>query len=167
MAVGMDGFLGKPIGAESLLPLMRELVESPTARKASAQKRGSADPKVRPAKSDPPAIDHQDLLDRLGGDDELLAELAQIFEAETPRIMGALRSAIDANDVASVKRVAHTLRGSVAVFGAHAASHAAQSLEHMARGGSLDRAPDALATLDAEIVRLSDELTRLTRSHGA
>lgn len=157
MAVGMDGFLGKPISAETLLPLMTELVD--------ADKGAS---KVRPTKAaSPPAIDQRDLLERLGGDDELLTELAEIFHVETPRMMAALRTAVEANDAPNVQRVSHTLRGSVAVFGAHAASHAALTLEHMARGGSLAGAAEALATLDDEIARLSEELTRLTRSPRA
>jgi CheY-like chemotaxis protein len=157
MAVGMDGFLGKPISADTLLPLMTELVHP-----EHTHLKGRA---TTPA--NPPAIDQRDLLERLGGDDELLMELTDIFHAETPRMMAALRTAVDAGDATNVQRVSHTLRGSVAVFGAHAASHAALALEHMARGGSLAGASDALATLDDEIARLSEELTRLTRSSRA
>jgi CheY-like chemotaxis protein len=168
-AVGMDGFLGKPISADTLLPLMRELVHAEQADlKGRATMDRSADLNGRPTKpANPPAIDQQDLLERLGGDDELLAELTDIFHAETPRMMAALRTAVDAGDATNVQRVSHTLRGSVAVFGAHAASHAALALEHLARGGSLTGASDVLATLDAEIARLGDELTRLTRSSRA
>ena len=156
MAVGMDGFLGKPISADTLMPLMEELVSAG----------GRSDSRsAKPAQ--PPAIDQRDLLERLGGDAELLVELTQIFHVETPRMLAALRTAVDAGDATNVQRVSHTLRGSVAVFGAHAATHAAQALEHMARGGSLAGAHDALATLDDEIARLSDELARLTRSDDA
>lgn len=169
MAVGMDGFLGKPISADTLLPLMRDLVQTAKAAGTADRKTDvKADAKVRPAAATAaPAIDRADLLERLGGDAELLAELAEIFYAETPRMLTALRTAAEVGDASNVQRVAHTLRGSVAVFGAHAASQAAQSLEQMARGGSLAGSAGALAALDEEVARLSDELRRLTRSEGA
>src|SRR5262249_21710220 len=101
MAAGMDGFLGKPVTPELLLPLMEQLMFG----RGRMTERASR-----------PAIDRQQVLDRIDGDEDLLAELSAIFQAESPRMLESLRTAIEALDAAAVHRVAHTLKGSVAIF---------------------------------------------------
>ena len=57
-----------------------------------------------------------------------------------------------------MQRLAHTIKGAVDSCGASRAYDAAMVLERMGRGGELDGAPAAYATLGREIERVLPEL---------
>ena len=97
-------------------------------------------------------------LESTGGDRELLRELIGVFLAEAPRWMRDLESALGRGDAAEVQRLAHTIKGAVDSCGASRAYDAAMVLERMGRGGELDSAPAAYATLGREIERVLPEL---------
>ena len=71
-------------------------------------------------------IDRQVALSRVGGDAELLKEIAQLFIDDYPRAMADIRQAADRGDAKSLERSAHGLKGSVANFGAPSAVEAAR-----------------------------------------
>src|SRR5262249_62126849 len=58
----------------------------------------------------------------------------------------------------AVKRVAHTLKGAVAIFGARRSTAAALRLEGMGRAGELKEAPGALAELRQSLGALLEAL---------
>jgi HPt (histidine-containing phosphotransfer) domain-containing protein len=93
-------------------------------------------------------------LDRLGGDEEFLQELCQIFLKESPKLMEKLREAISVSDGEAVMRAAHSLRGELGYLGAAGALQAAQELEDMGQNNDLFRAYAALAALEGEMTRL-------------
>ena len=99
-------------------------------------------------------IDWSVALDYVGGDRKLLRDLAGIFLDECPRWMAELRQAIAARSAADLKRLGHTLKGSLGHFGVRAGFDAAYQLEKMARDGMLDGAPGACAALAVELERL-------------
>jgi len=100
-------------------------------------------------------------LSRVGGDEELLKEIAQIFLDECPDALSAIRMAAETGDAAKLERAAHSLKGSIGNFGAKAAYDAAYRLETMGRSGELGNTSDALRDLDAALARLTPELSRL------
>ena len=85
------------------------------------------------------AIDRVSLLDRVGGDEELLREITSIFLAEYPELLRSIQNGLAAGDAQRVERAAHSLKGSVANFGADSATQAAYRLETIGRKGSLHR----------------------------
>ena len=74
-------------------------------------------------------VDRAAVLDRVGGDEELLREITCIFLTEYPRLIDEIRSAVDSRDAKRLERAAHSLKGSVSNFGAQAATEAAYRLE--------------------------------------
>ena len=102
-------------------------------------------------------------LESTGGDRELLRELIGMFLAEAPGWMRELESALGRGDAAEVQRVAHTIKGAVDSCGASRAYDAAMVLERMGRGGELDGAPAAYATLGRELERVLPELAGYAR----
>lgn len=109
----------------------------------------------------PPAFDPEEVLARVEGDRDLLAELVEIFHAESPRLLTDLRRCVEANDPKGVEDAAHALKGSVTNFGGRAASAAALALEVMGRKGDLAGAQSRLAELEWEVDRLSRGLGRM------
>src|ERR1700742_4141085 len=80
-----------------------------------------------------PAVDRELALARVGGDSELLHEIAELFIDEYPRSLIELRDAIAKGDAKAVERTAHGLKGSVSNFGAAAAVEAALTIETLGR----------------------------------
>jgi len=103
-------------------------------------------------------LDEAATLDRVGGDVEFLAEIADLFQEDCPKLVGELRDAIARGDRVMVERKAYTLKGSAANFGAEPARRAALKLELLGRGGDLKEAPQALTELEVEINRLTGAL---------
>jgi PAS domain S-box-containing protein len=128
LAAGMDGYLAKPIDPPSLF--------------AAIESRAPMD-----HQSDP-AIDRASLLARMGGDEELMRDVVQLFLADCPERLAAIRAAIDRGDAAGLKGEAHTLKGAAANLSAAALADAARSLEQIG-------ASQTLAAAEAAWQRLS------------
>ena len=86
-------------------------------------------------------------LDRVGGDEDLLQEIAGIFLEEYASQLAAVRSAVREKDAGALPRSAHSIKGSVDNFGANEACAAALRLEMLARNRDLAASDPALAEL--------------------
>jgi HPt (histidine-containing phosphotransfer) domain-containing protein len=97
------------------------------------------------------------MLARVGGDVELLREIAALFLESYPRLLAEIRRAIALSHSANLTRAAHTVKGAVSSFAAHTAFEAARRLEFMGRNGDLthfdgrDRAERTYAELEEAI----------------
>lgn len=100
-------------------------------------------------------------LSRMGGDEELLQEIARVFIDDYPKVLAQVRQAIRAQDPVLLERSAHTLKGSVANFGAPKAVEAALELEQMGRNRQLRTTSEALARLEHALGELHVELEGL------
>ena len=100
-------------------------------------------------------------LERLGGDEELLREVARLFLDEYPALMVGIREAVAARDADALQRAAHSLKGSVSNFGADAAYNAALVLEMMGRTRDLAQAERGLAELDEALQYIHPALLEL------
>ena len=107
------------------------------------------------------AIDRAELLNRLGDDRELIAEVVDLFVADRATLLGDLRRALSANDPKATREAAHRLKGVLATLAASAAAASAQRLEELARKGDLGAVPSMLDGLEREVDAAQAELTRL------
>jgi CheY-like chemotaxis protein/HPt (histidine-containing phosphotransfer) domain-containing protein len=151
LAAGMDDYVGKPVRAQELYEAL--------ARSVAA---GGA-PSSPSAVHRPPStvLDEADVLDRVGGDRELLREVVGMFLETSPGSLTELREAVVRRDAAGVHRLAHAFKGMVGHFGAGAAVEAAQRLEDLGRAQDLGRAEEAYAALAGAVERLRPALDRL------
>src|SRR5262249_52762153 len=122
----------------------------------------------RPAVPPAPAVsggaeifDRNEALRRVGGDEDLLRSLAELFLGTCPAALAALGEAVAQRDPGKVRRPAHALKGSVSHFGAGPAFEAAGRLETMGRQENLAGADAAWAALVAEVERLEPALASL------
>ena len=106
-------------------------------------------------------LDRATALARVGGDLELLKEIAALFLDEYPRALDDMHKALAAGDAHTLERAAHGLKGSVANFGAPAAVDAAFQLEQAGKAGKLDQVPAALAALERTLACLHAELSSI------
>jgi len=154
LAAGMDGYISKPIDAAQLF----DIVEGADAQTATP-------PPAPPSPADP-VWDVAAALAHVGGDRALLCEMTELFLAEVPRLLGAVRSAVGEADAGSVERAAHKLKGSLSIFAARGALTAARRLEELGRAGDLTDAGAAVQALDRETERLLSEMTAF-RTNGS
>jgi len=151
LEAGMDDYVAKPVRPKNLLQAVECWATTTAILESSA-------PAARPATE---AMDREAAQERLGGDTDLLVELAGLFLDECPRLLSEIRCAAARQDGKALERAADSLKGSVANFGADAAMEAAAALAHMGRQGHLQSAPEACATLEAEIEGLKEALANI------
>ncbi|HTS78823.1 MAG TPA: Hpt domain-containing protein [Bryobacteraceae bacterium] len=106
-------------------------------------------------------LDREVALARVGGDAELLREVAALFLADYPRVLEDLRDAIARSDAQALERTAHGLKGSVSTFGAQQAMEAARTLESLGRAHQFDEVRQVLTTLELALAALRPELEGL------
>jgi two-component system sensor histidine kinase/response regulator len=106
-------------------------------------------------------LDRQFALSRVGGDVELLKEIAVVFLADYPNSLREIRAAIDSGDPILLERAAHSLKGSVANFGARDAVASALRLEQMGRARQMRDCAGAFQELDQALAALHPELAAL------
>ncbi|MFO1064713.1 MAG: Hpt domain-containing protein [Pirellulales bacterium] len=80
-------------------------------------------------------LDLDEALRNLGGDEDLLCEIAKVFVDDVPALARDLEIAFDQSDYRSARLIAHSLKGLCATFGAEPARSRAQTLEHLFADG--------------------------------
>jgi len=151
LAAGMDGYVPKPIQAQELRRVMDELVCPPAPASGAAAEE---------------VLDRATVLECVGGDQALLAEIIQLFLSQCPRWLAEIRNAIERGDATRLRNAAHTLKGAVGNFRAQAAYEEAQRLETLGRDGNLAPAGGACAALEKHLGRLLPALAALSRESG-
>jgi CheY-like chemotaxis protein/HPt (histidine-containing phosphotransfer) domain-containing protein len=103
-------------------------------------------------------LDETALLATVCGNRELAGELAEIFLEELQPRMDEMGSAIRDGDAERVRFAAHALRGSAASLSATQVTASTGALEAMARAGDLSKAGGVFASLQGELVGLTERL---------
>ena len=117
----------------------------------------SSSPQPKPSS----ILDRSELLERVGGDRELLVEIVELFSRDCPKQMAELSEAVACGDAAKVKRVAHAVKGQVGNLASATATAAALRLEMMGSEGNLAGAREELASLERAIEQLKMALTAI------
>jgi PAS domain S-box-containing protein len=154
LAAGMDDYVAKPIrpaelaaaiarwtsrdscsaGGDGLPETVDGEREAPGMVQQDAEEAGpGASCTVREQSQQ--VLDRPALLDRVGGDETILAEIVKVFLEDTPRQIQAMEAAAGADDRLTLRRLAHSLKGSAGTVGANALQATALALEqHVDRG---------------------------------
>jgi CheY-like chemotaxis protein/HPt (histidine-containing phosphotransfer) domain-containing protein len=157
LQAGMDGYVAKPIHAPELMQAIDALLPA-TATTAPAPTAASPVPPSGPPAA---ALDRETALARVGGDAQLLRQVACLFLEESPRWLREIRDALARRDADRLRLFAHSLKGSLGTFGARVAFDAAQRLEALGRARDLDQAEPTCAALEEALRRLQPELMAL------
>jgi len=142
----MDGYISKPINRHELI----SLVEGAGPRAG----RPDTAPTTAAVISWTPDV----MVERLGGDEELVRQLVSLFLAEYPRMIGAIRDSVAGGSADAIRRAAHAFKGSVANFTEQAPMTTALELEMMGKESRLDEVPAAFARLEREVELLAAQL---------
>ncbi len=168
LEAGMDSYLTKPIHFDALFQeigkVMRSLEtrdESP-AQGAGAQNDDAPDQEIpgggRAWRTREKAFDEIELMHRVGGDLELLAEIVEKLLETYPGEISEMEASINSRDVETLQRTAHTLKGALMSLAAKPACEAALNLEMIAAEEGWDRAERALNVLKDRMPALEQAL---------
>ncbi len=145
---GFDEYVSKPIRAAQLKAVIEQMME----QSSSARPVAPAD--VASARE----FDRQAALEGLGGDIKLLGEVIGLFLEDCPRLLGEMDRAIRDADSASLKRLAHTVRGVASNFATPAVVEAARTLEIQGKAEEWRSIPETFQELRSAIDRVRPAL---------
>ncbi len=148
LQAGMDAYVAKPIRADELFDAIDALC---CDRPAEAVARSTAPHDL---------VDWQRALDLVQGSPDVLASLVQAARMEIPQLIETLRTGLEAEDAEQVHRAAHTLKGTVQVFGADRAHQLSQQIESLARAGNLPQVAQHWDDLQNQIQPLMEALAQ-------
>lgn len=106
----------------------------------------------------PSAFDRAWVLAQIGGDEELLHEIAAVFLIDSPDLRQKLATDLARNDAQSLHSTAHCAKSAIGNFGAPVAVAAALALENAAKASDTARLPELTAALCTEMLRVEDAL---------
>jgi HPt (histidine-containing phosphotransfer) domain-containing protein len=98
-----------------------------------------------------PLVDLEQLQSACDGNAELMRELLDLYFGQADQIVAGLGQAITAGDVSQVDYLAHKLAGSSLACGMSALVPALRQLEHNAKSGHLQGAPDWYAQVRVQL----------------
>lgn len=112
---------------------------------------------------DPQAIERLRELDP-GGQSKLLVRVAEAFGTSVARLLPQMTTALQAQDAAAIRHVAHTLKSSSASIGAVKLSQLCADIEAVSREGRIEGLAGAIAAFHAEVAAVQRALNRILAS---
>jgi len=139
LAAGMNDYITKPVRRGDLEDLLQRLLGPPVADSA-------------------PPTGWRQTLARLGFDHSVIADLVRMFLETTPPRLADLACTLQEGNASKARALAHTLKGSLLVFGVDSLVQAARQLEESAIEGRLDKSVEWLLTLNSGLREFMVEL---------
>ena len=108
-------------------------------------------------------LDIDDALQRLGNDEELLRDIAQIYLEDCPALLERIHRAVAAANAGELQRAAQALKGLAATLSAAEVVGTTQRLEHLAAAGNVKDAGRAADEVDARVAELNEAVQAFLR----
>jgi PAS domain S-box-containing protein len=157
LAAGMNDYVSKPIDPRALVEaLNRWLPGDAGARLASDQTMKMPSPE----KAELKVFDKVALLQRLMNDDELARIVIAGFLKDIPYQIQSLKDYLEAGDITSSERQAHTIKGAAANVGGEALRATALEFEKNVKSSDLDVLRKLIGELELQFNRLKEELEK-------
>jgi HPt (histidine-containing phosphotransfer) domain-containing protein len=101
------------------------------------------------------------------GDEDLIAELAQLLLHQVDDQLNAVYVAIESGNATALKSAAHKIKGGMGTFGASPVIRLAVALEALGRDGRLEHAAPLAAELNDEVRALCEGARRWLETRAA
>ncbi len=110
---------------------------------------------------DLPVIDESRLLAEFGGDQEILAELRDLFLEQAPPLYETIVQALADGDQAVLAKEAHSLKGACATYGAPRLTMVCKEIELAAKAGDVELARAYRDHLVSEFAAVREGIARI------
>ncbi len=151
LAAGMDDYMTKPIRPAELHRALRRWVRNEDGSEAGAQSERSSSDSQSEALLDLEAI--ADLRELSVSAPDFVPDLFGKFERQAEQLIERLQTALQAADVETLQKTAHTLKGVGATVGARQIFELSKQLEQCARDNTFESAATTLDMLRAALPR--------------
>ena len=172
LAAGCDAYVSKPIQKEELLQAVASLTECAVEAPGEKSARGRAAPGVPRGQAESTdnsscaVFDRARSLAMVENDASLLGEMAALFLEDSPKMLDAVRQALELGDLPALAGTAHALKGSVGNFAAPEAVAATRDLQRAADAEDRGQVNRALLAVEAAVGRLQSALAAFAASPG-
>jgi CheY-like chemotaxis protein len=143
LAAGMDGYLSKPVDPPTLFAVVEQGGAGGSAASV-AEGRG--------------IFDEAALRERVGGDDDLMADVIRLFLDDLPVRLAAIEGAVTARNADAIRTEAHSLKGAAGNLSAGGLFEAARRLERAGAEAQLEAVASSWSQLSVEARNLRDVL---------
>ncbi len=141
---GMDAYISKPINVAELFQTIARQTHMTTSHdQTTPATRVPVDVTARPV------VDFEAARDNVPGGDDVLADLAEIFLEECPKLLSELLQGLADNDAAVVHRAAHTLKSSSRIIVASVMADLTALIEQLAANNELSDVEECQPKLQA------------------
>jgi two-component system, sensor histidine kinase and response regulator len=151
LASGMDGYISKPIHPDGLFAEIERCLAA--TKRSGAMEENSQNSHEQ--------IDRVSLLERVEGDQELLTEMIHLFQEDAPKLLTAMRGALQRGDMAALEQSAHSLKGAASNLSAKTTAAAALQLEKDAKNKEAESAKGSLMEVERTVKQLLPALAEL------
>ncbi|MEI6213534.1 MAG: response regulator [Desulfuromonadales bacterium] len=164
LEAGADEYLSKPAKPADIVATLNRMVTggsgAPATEPAQPEKIQAADaaqprPDANGDSSGTPVFNREELLERLGGREDMLPRFLTKFANNSVTYLEALRQAIESADFEQVRIQAHTIKGASANIAAGRMRATAFALESLAREGKRDGMTELFERLEAEFQKFN------------
>jgi PAS domain S-box-containing protein len=153
LAAGMDGYVTKPLRRHEVIAAITAIQELfPPASVAASL--------IETPSTQESLLDLKAMRERLGEDDELIAQVASLFLERCPRLMADIGAAVAACDPAALRQTAHAFKGIVSQFSSWVGELTTR-LEVMGHDRNLEGAATAFNQLQDAVRQLEPLLVAL------
>lgn len=157
LAVGMDGYLAKPIDVAQLDELLMDQLRRKEAREDNRELTKPNSQKI---------FDPRQTLKQLGGDHGLLSEVVAMFLKMAPQQLADMHQAQADRNANGLQAAAHNLKGTLGYISHEPLRNLVEQLEKEAESGEFTKSAITLARCEIELTELLSELratdTRMT-----
>ncbi len=108
-------------------------------------------------------IKKEEVLARLGGDEELLHEIVQMYFEDYPELLSQIEGAVESDNAEVLARAAHQLKGLLSNFSSPSTTVAIQALEQAGKLNQMRESRSRLQVLAVELSSLSSVLNSWRR----
>jgi HPt (histidine-containing phosphotransfer) domain-containing protein len=168
LAAGMDDYLTKPIQINALQEALEraglwvkrrtaplQILQKPSGGAILVASDGKQEDSMPPL--DPKVL--TELRQFQGeGEPDIVQELAEAFQFETPPLLEALHEAVAREQPEQLKRGAHNLKGSSNNLGARTMAALSAELETLGKNGTIEGAAELITHLEQEYQRVCQAL---------
>jgi len=155
LEAGMDDYLSKPLGRESLLAALESWTRPSAAQKAANESAATSESVIL----DMRALQALRNLQRPGRPD-VVVRVLEIFRRDAPRLVDEMRRGGATGDAEALRRAAHTLKSTSASIGAARLSAGCLEIERLARKGDVTAARDLVESAAADLGEAFEALAR-------
>ncbi|TWT84364.1 Autoinducer 2 sensor kinase/phosphatase LuxQ [Planctomycetes bacterium CA13] len=149
LAAGMDGYLAKPFKPSELFAAVEGGTIAFNEQEQATGGRTDIDGRL---------YNYDEMLKNTGADEELAKQLIEMFAKESVKQLREIESAVQQRDAAKLQATAHTLKGSVAIFGAKSCAASALRVEQLGKSNQFDEADAEFEDLRQGIEALRHQL---------